>query len=166
MGTRVESGRLREIFVTPRSSVLVVGKDQRDIAAIQISRTARVEGFQGLQIPPPQRGWIMKGLILGRDNNLKGANRKIENNRSDWTQTVVYFDETSRPESATHCHSWKCRPRVCTRSQFWVFTKHVLALAFLLPRQNDRELLSPATFATHYSVRPIRLVCFRRQMAG
>jgi photosystem II stability/assembly factor-like uncharacterized protein len=75
VGARTTRGILREVFVTPGSSVLFVGGVARQELEIKVTEINREMGFGRLQsrLKPPKEGWIVKGLVFGEDSRLQGA---------------------------------------------------------------------------------------------
>jgi photosystem II stability/assembly factor-like uncharacterized protein len=73
-GARVEGGVLRELFVTPGSTVTFM-KGGGSAPGIKVTETSKPMGFPGLESAPrpPQAGLITKGLIIIADNRLLGA---------------------------------------------------------------------------------------------
>jgi len=74
-GARGEAGVLREVFVTPGSSTLFAAETQKVTTEITVTLTNDKVGFGGLpSLPePPKEGWIIKGLVFGKDNRLAGV---------------------------------------------------------------------------------------------
>ena len=73
-GARVESGILKEVFVTPGSSVVFVSKDER-VANIRVTRTNRSMGYRGVRHAPraPRRGWITRALAFDEEQRFTAA---------------------------------------------------------------------------------------------
>lgn len=78
LGARANAGRLQEVFVTPGSSVIFAGEDQEFASEIKVTTTNRTVGFRGFKSQPktPKRGWVIKGLVMDKDNRLAGGVRR------------------------------------------------------------------------------------------
>jgi photosystem II stability/assembly factor-like uncharacterized protein len=72
-GARVEAGVLKEVFVTPGSSV-VFAADEKSLDVL-VTPTTKVMGYPAMKYIPesPKKGWIIRGLVFGKDNQLIGA---------------------------------------------------------------------------------------------
>lgn len=75
LGARAGAGSVREVFVTPGSSVVFAGGDQKWMLEVKVTRTNHDMGFRGFKSQPGARqgGEILTGLVLGKDNRLAGA---------------------------------------------------------------------------------------------
>lgn len=73
LGVRTENGMLREVFVTPASSVLFTGNpdDPQDDIAITESDGKDLSKVEPL--PQPPDGWIVKGVVFAKDDQLVGT---------------------------------------------------------------------------------------------
>ena len=72
LGVRTDGGRLREVFVTPASSVVFTGdqKDPQEDIVITAS-DGTDEKFEPL--PEPPDGWLVTGVVFTTDDELTGT---------------------------------------------------------------------------------------------
>lgn len=73
LGVRTDNRKLREVFVTPGSSVLLTGdtKDPQD--DIAITETDARDPVQYEPLPQPKDGWIVTGVVFTSDDTLVGT---------------------------------------------------------------------------------------------
>jgi photosystem II stability/assembly factor-like uncharacterized protein len=73
-GARAEGGVLKEVFVTPGSSVVWTTDAQRSVG-VRVVQTSKAMGFVGVKKAPaaPKKGLAPRGLVLSKDNRLLGA---------------------------------------------------------------------------------------------
>lgn len=73
-GARVEAGILKEVFVTPGSSVVFAIENEQSINVL-VTPTTKTMGYPDMKYIPesPKKGWITRGLVFGKDNQLVGA---------------------------------------------------------------------------------------------
>jgi photosystem II stability/assembly factor-like uncharacterized protein len=73
-GASVEAGVLKEVFVTPGSSVIFKTDDPRP-AGVRVTRTSARVGYRdGRPLPaPPRTGQVIRGVVFGKDNRLLGV---------------------------------------------------------------------------------------------
>lgn len=77
LGAKTTAGILSEVFVTPGSSVLFTGNSQQQTQKIKVTEANKEVGFgfglfQAL-LKPPKAGWIIKGLVFGKNYRLTGV---------------------------------------------------------------------------------------------
>jgi hypothetical protein len=72
---RVEANRLREIIVTPGSSLIFVGDERHLNSDVKVSYSLSQSEFGGglNEFRSPPRGWFVKGFTIDRSNQLAGA---------------------------------------------------------------------------------------------
>ena len=75
LDAREEAGILRELVVTPGSSIVQVGAEPEGALPVSVSYAPRrAELGQGLrEFRPPQPGWIVKGIVLDPRNRVLAA---------------------------------------------------------------------------------------------
>lgn len=71
LGTRTEKGLLREVFVTPGSSVVLTGDPKDPHEDIAITRSNGKE--TGEPLPKGPDGWLATGVVFTSDGTLTGA---------------------------------------------------------------------------------------------
>ncbi len=71
LGVRTDDRRLREVLVTPGSSVWFTGDLKDEQEDIAITETEGKEPFESL--PKPPDGWIVTGVVFTSDDTLTGA---------------------------------------------------------------------------------------------
>lgn len=71
LGVRSEKGLLREVFVTPGSSVVFTG-DPKEMADITITESEGRETFEPMPKPPAD-GWLATGVVFLRDATITGS---------------------------------------------------------------------------------------------
>jgi hypothetical protein len=73
LGVRTEKGQVREVFVSPGSSVLFTGDpdDPQDDIAVTESDGRDTSQFEPL--PKGPDGWILTGIVFSKDDTLLGA---------------------------------------------------------------------------------------------
>jgi len=72
LGVRMEKGQLREVFVTPGSSVVLTGDPKDPQLSIAITESDGKDSFEPLPKPPTD-GWIAVGVVFNRDTTLTGT---------------------------------------------------------------------------------------------
>jgi hypothetical protein len=70
LGVRTEKSQLREVFVTPGSSVVFTGDWKNPQNEIAITESDGRDASEPLS--PPKDGWIVAGVVLMSDNTLTG----------------------------------------------------------------------------------------------
>jgi photosystem II stability/assembly factor-like uncharacterized protein len=71
LGVRTDNRRLREVFVTPGSSVLFTGDPKDEQEDIVITESNGKDSFEPL--PKPPDGWIVTGVVFTTDDVLTGT---------------------------------------------------------------------------------------------
>ncbi|MEQ1903591.1 MAG: hypothetical protein ABL888_05365 [Pirellulaceae bacterium] len=92
-GGITEMGILKELFVSPGSSVIYSAESEQ-FGSIKITETAKAIGFKGLEeAPVSQRNFdVMKGIHLGKDNQFLGVVFGDKQLRFDPTNAAVEKD--------------------------------------------------------------------------
>lgn len=72
LGVRTEKGQLRQVFVTPGSSVVFTGDPKDPQTNITVTESEGKDSFEPLPKPPAD-GWIATGVVFTRDTMLTGA---------------------------------------------------------------------------------------------
>jgi hypothetical protein len=72
IGARFVSGVLSEVFVSPGTSVVFIGR-QKENSGVKVTETSKNMGFSGIKSVPktPKNGMIIKGISFGGKNELQ-----------------------------------------------------------------------------------------------
>ncbi len=73
LGVRTEKSRLRELLVTPGSSVVFTGDQENAQEDIVITESNGRDASDYEPLPEHSKGWIGKGLVFLKDGTLTGA---------------------------------------------------------------------------------------------
>ena len=73
LGARTSGGQLKEVFVTPGSSVVFIGDQDDPQWDISITEAEYVDAKELESLPEPPKGWITKGLVFTERDELTGT---------------------------------------------------------------------------------------------
>jgi len=71
-GARISSGMLRELFISPGSSVIFFSDSKKDMD-VKVTETSRLVGFRGATAPRAPEARLLVGLTLGERGNVLAA---------------------------------------------------------------------------------------------
>ncbi len=73
LAARTDGSQLKEVFVTPGSSVAFIGAEDDPQWDITITETESVDSKELASLPAPPKGWITKGLVFTDGDKLTGT---------------------------------------------------------------------------------------------
>lgn len=73
LGAKTNGSQLKELFVTPGSSVMFIGDEKDPQWDIAITETDRVDPKELTPLPEPPKGWITKGVVFADGDKLTGT---------------------------------------------------------------------------------------------